>query len=104
MRRFKAIPGKGIVASTYVRAENLKNETPNTLPGSIINDRLINLCYWSENNAQGIIDDDEEYTLSELEDILSDECASSGEFDSTSEAVKWGEKCAKAIFENRSPY
>lgn len=88
----------------YIRSATRKSSQSDLLPGSVIHDRLINLCYWSANNAWGVVEDDEKYTLSELIDILSEECVSSGEFDSSRDAIEWGEECAKAIFENRSPH
>lgn len=75
-----------------------------TLPGSIVYDRLIDKCYWSKNAAWGLIDEDKEYTLRDLKELLADACSSSGEFDSTLEAVKWGKKCAAAIFEDKPVY
>lgn len=81
------------------RRVTASSNIPKTLKGSIINERLETLCYWSPNAIyDAYIDDDKDYTLEETKSKLISACRM--EMD---DPVDWGRECAEAIFENREP-
>lgn len=81
------------------RRVTASNNIPETLKGSIINERLETLCHWPPRAIDdAYIDEDEDYTFEETESELISACRM--ELD-PEDAVDCGRECAKAIFENR---
>ena len=83
------------------RRVTASSNIPETLKGSIINERLETLCNWSPRCIDDVyLDDDEDYTFEDAKSNIISACRMDMD---PEDAVDWGRECARAIFENREP-